>query len=73
MNVNGRVDLAHHEREWRFTPATPWQPGEYRLVVDTALEDIAGNRIGQLFDIDIFDKVTKSLDRRTTEVRFQTK
>jgi len=71
IGVEGVVSLARNERQWRFTPSMPWQPGDYRFIVDNALEDIAGNRIGQLFDIDIFDKVTKSLDRRTTEIPFQ--
>jgi hypothetical protein len=70
-NVEGVIGLARNERQWRFTPTAPWQPGDYQLIVDNALEDIAGNRIGQLFDIDIFDKVTKSIDRRTTEIPFQ--
>lgn len=50
--VIGEVTIERHETEWRFTPQQPWQPGSYNLVVDTALEDLAGNHVGQLFDID---------------------
>jgi hypothetical protein len=58
--VAGAVALDRHETEWRFTPDTPWQAGDYRLVIDTGIEDLAGNHIGGAFDIDIFEKVSKT-------------
>ncbi len=50
--VTGKVTLARQESEWRFTPAAPWKPGAYRLQIDPALEDLAGNRVGRAFDVD---------------------
>ena len=35
---------------WSLTPNVPWKPGQYRLVVDTELEDVAGNTIRAAFD-----------------------
>lgn len=47
----GAVDLPPGGAAWRFTPARqPWNPGEYKLVIDPRLEDLAGNRVGRLFD-----------------------
>jgi hypothetical protein len=43
-------------------PSQPWQAGNYQLVVDGALEDLAANKIGQLFDMDLFEKVAEHLD-----------
>jgi hypothetical protein len=40
------------------------------LVVDTGLEDLAGNRIGQAFDIDVFDRVTEHITTTTVAVPF---
>ncbi len=54
--VAGTVMLAREETEWRFTPAAPWRRGEYRLMVNPALEDLAGNRIGRLFDRDLHSR-----------------
>ena len=68
--VAGKVTLENHEAEWRFTPETPWQPGDYRLAIDTGIEDLAGNHIGAAFDIDIFDKVSKTIDRKSVTVPF---
>jgi len=68
--VAGSIALDRHESEWRFTPDTPWVPGAYQLVIDTAIEDLAGNHIGAAFDIDIFDKVSKTLDRKSVTIPF---
>ena len=35
---------------WSLAPLTPWQEGQYRLVVDPELEDVAGNTIRAAFD-----------------------
>jgi hypothetical protein len=45
--------------------------GRYRLVVDTSLEDLAGNKIGQPFDIDVFDRVTERITSSTTTLPFE--
>ena len=63
--IAGHISLDRHETEWRFAPDSPWQAGDYHLVIDTGLEDIAGNHIGAAFDIDIFEKVSKTIDRKT--------
>jgi hypothetical protein len=68
--VDGTVTVDRNESEWRFTPVSPWVSGEYRLVVDTGLEDLAGNRIGQAFDIDVFDRVTEHITTTTVAVPF---
>jgi len=68
--VTGTVAVDRNETAWRFTPRTAWSAGAYRLLVDTGLEDVSGNRIDQPFDIDVFDKVTEHLTTRTVSVPF---
>ena len=46
-------------------------PGDYRLLVDTRLEDLAGNRIGQPFDIDVFERVTGRIPTATVALPFR--
>jgi hypothetical protein len=70
-DVAGTVAVARQESEWRFTPRAPWTAGAYRLIVDTSLEDLAGNKIGQPFDIDVFDTVTERIATSTVTVPFQ--
>lgn len=50
--LDGRVAISREETLWEFHPARPLPTGKYRLVVDTVLEDLAGNRIGQAFEIE---------------------
>lgn len=68
--VAGKVAPDHHEAEWRFTPNMPWQPGEHQLMIDAGIEDLAGNHIGAAFDIDIFEKVSKTIDRKSVTIPF---
>jgi hypothetical protein len=49
----GAVSIDRNEQRWQFTPTSAWRAGEYRLAVDSTLEDLAGNRIGRLFDEDM--------------------
>jgi len=57
--VAGTVVVEREETRWIFTPRTTWQAGDYQARVDTALEDLAGNRIGRPFDVDTFERVQK--------------
>jgi hypothetical protein len=68
--IAGTISTARDESEWRFTPRSPWNPGDYQIVVDTGLEDLAGNHIGQLFDIDTFQNVTESIKTQTISLAF---
>ncbi len=58
--VEGEITVADDERRWEFRPAKPWQAGKYELVVDTALEDSAGNNLARPFEVDVFEQVDKS-------------
>jgi len=50
--VSGSVVVDRQETQWRFTPREPWKSGDYQLIVDAVLEDVAGNRINRAFDVD---------------------
>jgi hypothetical protein len=63
--MNGTVAVGRGETEWRFTPERPWRAGEYRIVVRTTLEDLAGNHILRAFDVDVFDPITPRVTAET--------
>ena len=44
--------------------------GAYRLLIDADLEDVSANRIGQPFDIDVFNTVAEHLTTRTVSLPF---
>lgn len=68
--ITGTVSIDQQETEWRFKPQQPWAAGRYQIVVDTALEDLAGNHIGQLFDVDVFNRVTEHIATSTVSLPF---
>jgi hypothetical protein len=51
--VAGKADATNDGRGWTFRPAGRWTPGEYKLRVDTILEDVCGNRLGRPFEVDL--------------------
>lgn len=69
-DLAGTVAIDRHETRWMFTPRSPWTAGTYRLVADTGLEDLAGNHIGQLFDIDVFHRVTEHITTNSIALPF---
>ena len=50
--VPGQISIGAHETELRFIPSTPWIAGTHMIEADSALEDIAGNRLNREFDMD---------------------
>ena len=69
--VDGTITLARNEAQWQFRPDKPWSAGAHELRVDTALEDVAGNRVGRPFDVDVFEPITKTISRKYESIPFR--
>ena len=69
--VEGSVEVGLEEKSWVFTPADPWKIGDHLLIVETILEDLAGNMIGRPFEVDSFERVERSVTRETVQLRFR--
>lgn len=71
--LEGEVAVLENEMVWRFSPKSNWQSGEFELMVDPALEDLAGNSLAKPFEVDVFDEVqhrsTRSVIRKRFHVR----
>ena len=50
--VAGTVMLSDDDSAWRFIPEREWVAGDYTLRVATILEDVAGNSVVRVFDVD---------------------
>jgi hypothetical protein len=50
--VAGRGYVGAGEQSWCFQPDMGWRKGRYVLVVDSRLEDMAGNSVNRVFDRD---------------------
>jgi hypothetical protein len=70
QRVAGTVRVTDEETRWHFTPAQRWRAGPYDLIVDTELEDLAGNRIGRPFEVDLFRPIQRRVKTATVERPF---
>jgi hypothetical protein len=52
-SVAGRKSLEQNEKKWLFEPDQPWNLGQYELLVQSTIEDLAGNNIGKPFEVDL--------------------
>jgi hypothetical protein len=66
--VAGSVAIGADEMEWRFTPEHAWAHGEYRIVIRTDLEDLAGNHILRPFDVDTFEPISRRVTVETVDL-----
>jgi hypothetical protein len=71
--IAGKVAVSNRETVWQFTPDDPWRAGAYDLVADTRLEDLAGNGIGQPFEVDVLRRVDRAVKAKTVKVPFRVK
>lgn len=66
----GTIKVSEGETRWQFTPDRAWTAGPHRLVIDTTLEDLAGHRVGEPFEVDEFKPIQAQVRPRTVEIAF---
>jgi hypothetical protein len=65
------VEVGDEETRWQFTPQGNWQIGNHQLVIDSALEDLAGNSIGRPFEVDILQPIQRQVKTELIKLPFQ--
>jgi hypothetical protein len=68
--VTGTIVVEREETRWGFRPESEWKAGEHALVIDTELEDLAGNSVGRPFEVDNFKKVERTTTAETVRRTF---
>ncbi|PHN04262.1 Ig-like domain-containing protein [Flavilitoribacter nigricans] len=53
--VDGAISVEAEESRWYFYPRDPWPEGDFTIVVDSNLEDLAGNNLNRPFDREIVE------------------
>lgn len=69
--VAGSVSVSDEETLWRFTPLAPWRDGDYRLVIGTELEDVAGNSVARPFEVDAVGPISRRTASETVALPFR--
>jgi hypothetical protein len=70
IRIAGTVTVTDEDRRWEFRPEIPWSAGRYNLVVETTLEDVAGNRIGRAFEVDQTGPLDRKIPVETVKIPF---
>jgi hypothetical protein len=68
--VAGDAAVSAEGSRWEFEPARAWPAGTFQLVIDTELEDLAGNSIARPFEVDVLGPVTRRTESKTVAVPF---
>lgn len=71
--IEGAPALTEGERRWTYVPAQPWRRGAHQLLVATTIEDLAGNNIGKVFDVDLFEGVPRRFSTASVKRAFEVK
>ena len=66
----GTAMIDEHEQRWSFTPHLPWQRGRHVVVVESILEDMAGNSISRPFEVDL-NRSSAADGPGVVEIRFE--
>lgn len=53
QSLAGKIEIAGGERLFRFVPEQPWRTGDYTIAAESILEDLAGNNLNKVFDLDV--------------------
>jgi len=69
--IDGKAGLEDQERRWTFVPDNPWRRGGYKLLIETTIEDLAGNNIGKAFDVDKLETIRKRPGSSTVTLAFE--
>jgi hypothetical protein len=51
--IHGALRIGTGEQSWQLVPRRAWETGPHQLIIDPALEDLAGNSVSRVFDRDL--------------------
>ena len=51
--IRGTVRIGEGEQSWFFRPERLWREAEHHLLVESVLEDLAGNSLARPFEVDL--------------------
>ncbi len=71
--VEGEIDLMNNETRWVFRPNEIWKSGRRTIRIDGILEDLAGNRLYRLFDVDTSEPAQKKPPPNSETLYFDVK
>lgn len=68
--LSGEIQIGEREATWSFIPELAWQGGNYHLLADTLLEDLAGNSIARKFEVEASSPARRPREPEQTTIDF---
>ena len=68
--IAGSIETEEGEQLWRFSPADAWTAGDHHVLVESVLEDVAGNSLARPFEVDLRSAPPHKVPQSIT-LRFQ--
>ncbi len=69
--LKGQIHISDQEKKWEFTPQNAWSPGDYNIVINARLEDLAGNNLNRKFEVDLLDSNDIPKDLKEIKIPFK--
>jgi hypothetical protein len=69
--VKGTSALSDREQRWSFVPQESWIAGHHQLQVQNTIEDLAGNNIDKVFEVDLFEGVQRRFTNAVVKLPFE--
>ncbi len=68
--VLGELRLKNNEQILEFESIGNWHKGNYFIIVESRLEDLAGNNLNHLFDVDLENNTSHEVQTETKTIQF---
>lgn len=62
--IQGAISISTQEKTWRFSRIGEWKYSQVHIVVDTQLEDVAGNNLIELLDHSVGSEVLEQISNQ---------
>lgn len=70
LALSGSSCVGTGEQSWCFNPESPWEAGQYQVIIDPRLEDLAGNSLSRVFDRDLTKVEDTPIDAKRFAIDF---
>ena len=71
--IEGSIVIKNAEKHWIFTPKEPWEPSDYKIVIETKIEDLAGNTVIRPFEVDRLEGPKEKTNEEFLRINFTIK
>lgn len=68
--ISGIWELGSEEKAITFSPNENWKPGNYTIQIESRLEDLAGNNLNRLFEVDLVQPQNHNESTKLKDVSF---